>query len=42
MREAIPVGRIAGFTVKVHWSVVVILWLFTWSLATTLPRDVAA
>jgi Zn-dependent protease len=37
MSEEIPVGRIAGFPVKVHWSVMVILWLFTWSLATTLP-----
>jgi Zn-dependent protease len=25
----------------VHWSVIVILWLFTWSLATTLPGTVA-
>lgn len=41
MREAIPLGRIAGFPVKVHWSVIVILWLFTWSLATTLPGAVA-
>ncbi|HTX95418.1 MAG TPA: site-2 protease family protein [Mycobacterium sp.] len=37
MRDAIPLGRIAGFKVNVHWSVLVILWLFTWSLATTLP-----
>ena len=37
MREAIPLGRIAGFPVKIHWSVIVILWSFTWSLATTLP-----
>ncbi|HKI42505.1 MAG TPA: site-2 protease family protein, partial [Mycobacterium sp.] len=37
MRDAIPLGRIAGFPVKVHWSVLVILWLFTWSLATSLP-----
>ncbi|HEY2502969.1 MAG TPA: site-2 protease family protein [Mycobacterium sp.] len=37
MRDAIPLGRIAGFPVKVHWSVLVILWLFTWSLASTLP-----
>ncbi|OBH98387.1 site-2 protease family protein [Mycobacterium sp. E2733] len=37
MRDAIPIGRIAGFPVKVHWSVLVILWLFTWSLASTLP-----
>lgn len=41
MSDAIPLGRIAGFEVKVHWSVIVILWLFTWSLATTLPRAVA-
>lgn len=41
MRDAIPLGRFAGFPVKVHWSVIVILWLFTWSLATTLPRTAA-
>jgi Zn-dependent protease len=41
VRDAIPLGRIAGFPVKVHWSVIVILWLFTWSLATTLPGAVA-
>lgn len=41
VREAIPLGRIGGFEVKVHWSVIVILWLFTWSLATTLPGRVA-
>ncbi|OBG39429.1 zinc metalloprotease [Mycobacterium alsense] len=40
MRDAVPLARIAGFEVKVHWSVIVILWLFTWSLATTLPRSV--
>ena len=40
MRDAIPLGRIAGFPVKVHWSVIVILWLFTWSLARTLPGTV--
>lgn len=38
MSDEIPLGRIAGFAVKVHWSVLVILWLFTWSLATTLPE----
>ncbi|ASL15150.1 site-2 protease family protein [Mycobacterium intracellulare] len=37
MRDAIPLGRFAGFEVKVHWSVIVILWLFTWSLASALP-----
>lgn len=40
MRDAIPLARIAGFDVKVHWSVIVILWLFTWSLAATLPHTV--
>lgn len=40
MHDAIPLGRIAGFEVKVHWSVIVILWLFTWSLATALPGTV--
>jgi Zn-dependent protease len=33
----IPLGRIAGFPVSANWSVLVILWLFTWSLASTLP-----
>lgn len=37
MDEGIRVGRLLGFTVRLHWSVLVILWLFTWSLATTLP-----
>jgi Zn-dependent protease len=41
VRDTIPLGRIAGFRVNAHWSVIVILWLFTWSLATTLPHDVA-
>jgi Zn-dependent protease/CBS domain-containing protein len=40
VRDAIPLGRIAGFPVNVHWSVLVILWLFTWSLASTLPSSV--
>lgn len=40
MREAIPLGKVAGFPVRVHWSVLVILWLFTWSLAATLPGSV--
>jgi nucleotide-binding universal stress UspA family protein len=34
---ASPLGRIAGFPVQVNWSVLVVLWLFTWSLASTLP-----
>ena len=37
MHDAVPLGKFAGFQIKVHWSVVVILWLFTWSLATALP-----
>ena len=37
MGEGIPIGRIGGFPVSVNWSVLVILWLFTWSLASTLP-----
>ena len=40
MRENIPMGRICGFPVNVSWSVLVILWLFTWSLAATLPNTV--
>lgn len=40
MRDTIPLGRLAGLRVSAHWSVIVILWLFTWSLATTLPNDV--
>ena len=35
--HGIPIGRIAGFPVRVDWGVLVILWLFTWSLASTLP-----
>lgn len=37
MGGGIRIGRIAGFPVSVNWSVLVILWLFTWSLASTLP-----
>ena len=36
MREDITLGRVAGFPLSVHWSVLVIMWLFTWSLAATL------
>jgi Zn-dependent protease/CBS domain-containing protein len=32
-----PLGKVAGFPLSVHWSVLVIMWLFTWSLAATLP-----
>lgn len=37
MDEAIKIGRIAGIPLRIHWSVLVILWLFAWSLASTLP-----
>jgi Zn-dependent protease/CBS domain-containing protein len=37
MGEDITLGRVAGFPLSIHWSVLVILWLFTWSLAATLP-----
>ncbi|MDT5145238.1 MAG: hypothetical protein QOE52_4292 [Mycobacterium sp.] len=36
MAEHIRLGTVAGFRIGVHWSVLVILWLFTWSLASTL------
>ena len=38
MNEGIPLGKVAGFPVTIHWSVLVILWLFTWSLASSLPE----
>jgi Zn-dependent protease len=38
MDSQIHLGNLAGFRFGVHWSVLVILWLFTWSLATTLPH----
>lgn len=40
MSEHIRLGKVSGFPVSVHWSVLVILWLFTWSLASTLPHAV--
>ena len=38
MSEHIRLAKVSGFPVSVHWSVLVILWLFTWSLASSLPR----
>ena len=38
MSERIRLAKVSGFPVSVHWSVLVILWLFTWSLASTLPH----
>lgn len=40
MDDGIPIGKVAGIPLTVHWSVLVILWLFTWSLADTLPQAV--
>jgi len=37
MDDGIPVGKLVGFPVSIHSSVLVILWLFTWSLASILP-----
>lgn len=40
MSGGIPIGRIVGFSVRANWSVLVLLWLFAWSLASTLPDAV--
>jgi Zn-dependent protease len=37
MSGGVPLGRVAGFPVSANWSVLVLLWLFAWSLAATLP-----
>src|SRR5689334_16481314 len=37
MTDGIPIARVHGIPVSIHWSVLVILWLFTWSLASLLP-----
>jgi Zn-dependent protease/CBS domain-containing protein len=38
MRNGIPLGRFFGFPVSLHWSILVMIWLFAWSLASyTLP-----
>ena len=38
-QDEISLGRIAGFPVTMNWSVLIIAWLLTWSLATGgLPR----
>jgi|SRR5271166_488981 len=41
MSDGIPLGTIAGVPVRANWSVLVLLWLFAWSLATTLPQTVS-
>jgi Zn-dependent protease/CBS domain-containing protein len=38
MTNGIPIGRFFGFPVRMHWSILVLIWLFAWSLASfTLP-----
>ena len=37
MDKGIPLGKVVGFPLSIDWSVLVIMWLFTWSLAATLP-----
>ncbi|WP_041782559.1 site-2 protease family protein [Mycolicibacterium chubuense] len=37
MNDSVAVGKLMGLPVRIHWSVVVIVWLFAWSLAGTLP-----
>jgi Zn-dependent protease/predicted transcriptional regulator len=41
MRESFRLGRIAGIPVGVNWSVIVIVALFAWSLATVTLPDLA-
>ena len=39
MEESFRLGRVAGIRVEVNWSVLLIAWLLTWSLATVvLPQ----
>lgn len=40
MDGGIRLGKIFGFPLTLDWSVLVILWVFTWSLASTLPTIV--
>ena len=35
MNDNIKLGRVAGFPLAMNWSVLIIAWLLTWSLATT-------
>jgi Zn-dependent protease len=36
MDDTIRLGRLLGFPLAMHWSVLVLVWLFTWSLAGSL------
>ncbi|MBV8346151.1 MAG: site-2 protease family protein [Mycolicibacterium sp.] len=40
MSDGIPLGTVSGVRVRANWSVLVLLWLFAWSLATSLPSMV--
>lgn len=33
MGDDIKLGRVAGFPLSMNWSVLVVAWLLTWSLA---------
>lgn len=40
MFEGVRIGSVAGIPVKVHWSVAVVAWLLSWSMATAvLPQS---
>jgi len=41
MRESFRLGRVAGIPIGVNWSVIVIVALFAWSLATVTLPDLA-
>lgn len=41
MDRGVPIGRVCGFPLTVHWSVLIVLWLFTWSLASGLAETTA-
>lgn len=41
MRETFPLGRIAGIHIGANWSLLVIAWLITWSLAAEILPAIA-
>ena len=41
MRDSLRLGRVAGFPVAVHWSVLVIVVLLAWGLAEGVLPDTA-
>ena len=42
MNDEVQLGRVAGFPVAAHWSVLVIIWLLTWGLAEGVLPDAAS